>query len=88
MMNPMLSSVIQLKKNTMEIEDDMARMGLEREDVRLLMTIPCINVYSAVAIISEIHDFTRFRSNEKFASYTGLTPRQENLPMILTFLKQ
>ena len=76
-MNHMLSSVIQIKKNAMEIEDEMARMGHEREDVRLLMTIPGINAYSAVAIISEIDDFTRFRSKEKFASYTGLTPRQD-----------
>ncbi len=77
MMNHMLSSVIQIKKNAMEIEDEMARMGHEKKDVRLLMTIPGINVYSAVAIISEIDDFTRFRSKEKFASYTGLTPRQD-----------
>ena len=76
-MNHMLSSVIQIKKNAMEIEDEMARMGHEKKDVRLLMTIPGINAYSAVAIISEIDDFTRFRSKEKFASYTGLTPRQD-----------
>ena len=73
----LLSSVIQLRKNAIEIEDEMARLGHEREDVRLLMTIPGINVYSAVAIISEIDDMARFRNKEKFASYTGLTPRQD-----------
>ena len=73
----MLSSVIQLRKNAMEIEDEMARSGHERYDVRLLMTIPGINVYSAVAIVSEIDSITRFSSKEKFASYTGLTPKQD-----------
>ena len=65
-----------MKKNAMEIEGEVARLGLDREDVRLLMVIPGINVYSTVAFISEIDDFTRFRSKEKVVSYTGLIPRQ------------
>ena len=45
--------------------------------VKLLLTIPGINVYSAAVIISEIDDISRFSSKEKFASYAGLVPRQD-----------
>ena len=45
--------------------------------VRLPMTIPGINVYSASAILSEIDDLTRFPTKEKLAAYAGLVPRQD-----------
>ncbi len=47
-------------------------LGRKRGDVRLLMTIPGINVYSAVAIVSKIDNITRFRSKEKFVSCNGI----------------
>ena len=76
-LNCMLSSVIHLRKDAIEIEDQMARHGNVRDDVRLLMTVPGINVYSAVAIVSEIDGIRRFKNKEKLASYSGLTPRQD-----------
>jgi transposase len=76
-LNRMLSSVIHLRRDAIEIEDQMARHGNVIDDVRLLMTVPGINVYSAVAIVSEIDDIRRFSSKEKLASYSGLTPRQD-----------
>ena len=76
-LNRMLSSVIHLRRNAIEIEDQMARHGNVRDDVRLLMTVPGINVYSAVAIVSEIDGIRRFKNKEKLASYSGLTPRQD-----------
>ena len=77
-LNRMLSSVIHLRRDAIEIEDQMARHGSNvRDDVRLLMIVPGINVYSAVAIVSEIDDIRRFSSKEKLASYSGLTPRQD-----------
>lgn len=41
------------------------------------MTIPGINVFSAAAIMSEIDSISRFPNKEKFASYAGLVPRQD-----------
>ena len=40
------------------------------------MTIPGINYYSACGIYSEIGDISRFKNRERFASYTGLIPRE------------
>lgn len=75
-LNSLLHMVIELRKRCDEIEDEMARIGKRRKDVGLLLSIPGINVYSAVAIVSEIDDISRFRGKEKLASYAGLTPKQ------------
>ena len=40
------------------------------------MTIPGINYCSACGIYSEIGDISRFNSKERFASYTGLIPKE------------
>ena len=44
--------------------------------MKLLLTVPGINIYSAAAIMSEIDDIRRFSNREKLASYAGLVPRQ------------
>ena len=46
----------------------------ESEDVRLLMSIPGIDYYSAVLICSEIGDISRFSGHNKLASWIGLVP--------------
>lgn len=46
----------------------------DSEDVRLLMSIPGIDYYSAVLIHSEIGDISRFPSHNKLASWAGLVP--------------
>lgn len=46
----------------------------DSEDVRLLMSIPGIDYYSAVLICSEIGDISRFPSHNKLASWAGLVP--------------
>ena len=60
-----------------EIENRIALAVKDDKRVNLLMTIPGINVYSAAVIISEIDDISRFPTKEKFASYAGLVPRQD-----------
>ncbi len=46
----------------------------DSEEIRLLMSIPGIDYYSAVLIHSEIGDISRFPSHNKLASWTGLVP--------------
>jgi transposase len=72
----MLHRIADLKKRASGIEDEMSRIGTEKKDVNLIMTIPGINIYSAIAIISEIDDINRFPDKEHLSSYAGLTPRQ------------
>jgi len=57
------------------IEDIMAEQGKHIPEVELLMTIPGVGYYSAMTIIGEIGDITRFPSPKKLVSYAGLTPR-------------
>lgn len=46
----------------------------ESEELRLLLTIPGVDFYSALLILSEIGDINRFSSAKKFCSYSGLVP--------------
>ena len=52
----------------------LAQVAKDDEDVELLMTIPGIDYYSALAILSEIGDISRFPKANKLARYSGLTP--------------
>jgi transposase len=60
------------------VEGEMARLARERRDVELLMTIPGIDFYSALAIIGEIGEIHRFRDAKKLYSYAGVVPRADN----------
>jgi transposase len=75
--NDMLKRIIDIKERSEKIENEMAKIGKDREDVNRLMTIPGINIYIATGIIGEIGDIHRFRNKESLASYAGLVPRQD-----------
>ena len=72
----MLARVLELNKRKQMVEDEIAKVVGKNEGVKLLLTIPGINMYSAAAIMSEIDDIRRFSNREKLASYAGLVPRQ------------
>lgn len=44
------------------------------EDVSLLTTIPGIGIYSAIVVLSEIGDFSRFKKAKQLVAYAGLDP--------------
>ena len=73
----MLKRIIDINEKSEKIENEMAKIGKDREDVKKLMTIPGINIYIATGIIGEIGDIHRFRNKESVASYAGLVPRQD-----------
>ena len=75
--NDMLKRIIDIKERSERIENKMAKIGKDREDVKKLMAIPGINIYIATGIIGEIGDIHRFRNKESLASYAGLVPRQD-----------
>ena len=76
-MEDMLNRLVGLFDREKEMENRIAQAVNDDGRVKLLLTIPGINVYSAAVIISEIDDISRFSSKEKFASYAGLVPRQD-----------
>lgn len=60
------------------IEEVNLRIALEAvdsEDVKLLMTIPGVDYYTALLFISEVGDISRFPSASKLVSWLGITPR-------------
>jgi transposase len=56
------------------VSSELKRKASESEDAKLLMTIPGVGHFSALAILAEIGDISRFGDEEKLCSYAGLVP--------------
>ena len=68
----------QLDLLTSQIEDverGLARIAQENPAARTLMHLKGIDFYSALVILSEVGDITRFPTAKHLASYSGLVPR-------------
>ena len=76
-LSDMIERISDLKERERMLEDQMAVACEGNASLKLLMTIPGINLYSASVILSEIDDVTRFPTKEKLAAYAGLVPRQD-----------
>ena len=74
-MTDLLSRYKDMKTRIEEVQKQLAGMGKEINEVKLLMSLPGIDYYSAIAIYSEIGDINRFPDRDHFASYTGLVPK-------------
>ena len=57
------------------IDAALGRIGMEREEVKRLMTIPGVDATIALSIVAAVGDFRRFRRPEQLVSYLGLNPR-------------
>lgn len=51
----------------------------------ILMTMPGLGVITALTIIAEVGDFSRFKSAKKLTSFAGLVPRQRSSGTITRF---
>ncbi len=54
----------------------LARKDMYQGRMKLLTTVPGIGPLSAMEFLTEIGDVARFRSNDEFASFLGLTPSE------------
>lgn len=52
----------------------LSRTEEYRSDVLLLKTVPGISTLTAMTLLTELYDISRFPSLDKLAGYTGLTP--------------
>ncbi len=59
-------------KQIKELDRLIKTEGLKYDEVKLLITIDGVGIYSGLIIFSEIGDITRFPSEEKLFSYSGL----------------
>jgi transposase len=57
-----------------EVDQLLARLAQEDPRVPILMQIPGISIFSALAILAEIGEIGRFASAKKLSSYAGLVP--------------
>ncbi|MFQ5885457.1 MAG: IS110 family transposase [Thermoplasmata archaeon] len=69
-----LKEIFHLSEQIDDVESIMASMAEKNECVKLLMTIPGVDFYSALVIVGEVGDFSRFPSKKHLASYAGLVP--------------
>ena len=65
----------QVKQLTKEIRG-LARTGKYAQRVKLLRTIPGVGMLSAMEILTELQDVSRFSTADQLAAYLGLTPSQ------------
>jgi transposase len=64
-----------LKRLIAKVEARIAKESAESEDVKLLMSIPGVDYYTALLFTSEIGDYSRFSNASKLVSWLGLAPR-------------
>jgi len=57
------------------IDAELARVALDRAEVKRLMTIPGVDATVALSIVAAVGDFSRFATPQKLVSYLGLNPR-------------
>lgn len=56
----------------------LAASPIYQERFRLLRTVPGVGVITAMEVLLELQDMSRFSSAEKLAAYVGLTPSQHS----------
>jgi transposase len=55
---------------------ELSKTAWYRERVEILQSIPGIGMISAMELLLELQDVSRFRRAEQLAAYVGLTPSQ------------
>jgi len=66
---------LQIDKQT-KLLKQLAQLPLYRDRVKILCSIPGIGILTAMEILLELQDVSRFRRAEQLAAYVGLTPSQ------------
>jgi transposase len=67
-----------LDTNMRDVERQLAALARQLSDVTLLQTVPGVGVLTATALLALVGDIRRFRSGRHFASFLGLTPREDS----------
>lgn len=75
--NECLAVMKTLDERIKRISKKIVRKASSIEEVRLLMSIPGVSHFSALAILSEIGDISRFPDEGKLCGYAGLVPALE-----------
>lgn len=68
----------QLETNIRAVERQLAALAQQMPDVTVLLTVPGLGLITATALVALIGDIRRFPSGRCFASYLGLTPKEDS----------
>lgn len=68
----------QLETNIRAVQRQLAALARQLPDVPLLRTVPGIGLLTATALVAVVGDSRRFPSARAFASYFGLTPKENS----------
>ena len=64
-----------LTEQIREMDIQIAKDATSEEKAKLLMTMPGVDYYAAMVLLSEIGDVHRFNSDERLVSWVGLAPQ-------------
>jgi transposase len=70
--------IARLEANVTGVEHQLLAIGRTMPDVVLLQTVPGIGLLTATALVALVSDIRRFRSGRHFASFLGLTPKENS----------
>jgi transposase len=70
-----LQIVETLNEQIRSMDIEIAKDATSEEKAKLLMTMPGVDYYAAMVLLSEIGDVRRFNSDEKLVSWVGLAPQ-------------
>lgn len=70
-----LSVLVKLREENENAMLDLCRLARHHDAMRILMTIPGVEIYTAATVVAFCGDMTRFPDAKKIAAFTGLTPR-------------
>lgn len=77
-MNAYIDALNTLDKQIEAFTEKIASISKKDDRVKILMTIPGIDYFTALAIISEIVDVKRFSTPWKLVAYAGLAPSRRD----------
>jgi len=60
------------------VDRQLTTLARHRDDITLLQTIPGVGVLTATALVARVGDIRRFHSSRHFASFLGLTPKEDS----------
>jgi transposase len=67
-----------LEANMRAVERQLAALASDMPDVGLVQTVPGVGLITATALVALVTDVRRFPSGRHFASFLGLTPKEDS----------
>jgi transposase len=81
-LHPMLAAacdeIAALETNMRAVERQLVAVAAQIADIGLLQSVPGVGVITATALVALVTDIRRFPSGRHFASFLGLTPREDS----------